>query len=62
MSFTRKNYIWASSINYQFKLFEILHCKCWEINFTKKKIGDPEHLLGLYFLKSSSLPETIKNG
>jgi hypothetical protein len=39
LSLLEKNYIWALAPSIiSFKLFEILHCKCWEINFTKKKL------------------------
>lgn len=58
LSFLRPNYIWALSPSLMgYKLFKMLFYQCWnqsDIN------GDPEHLLGVYYLKLFGKPEKLK--
>ena len=62
LSLLRKNYFWALAPSIiSFSLFEKLHFKCWGNAVNSANIGDPENLLGLYFLNNFNLkPENSK--
>jgi hypothetical protein len=62
LSGLRKNYFWALAPSIiSFSLFENLHVKSWSNAITKNVKGDPENLLGKYFLNNFDFkPEKYK--
>lgn len=62
LSLLRKNYFWALAPSLLgFDIFENLHVKCWANAKISGITGDPENLLGQYFLNTfDSKPEKYK--
>lgn len=62
LSLLRKNYFWALAPSLLgFNIFENLHVKCWANAKNSNIIGDPENILGQYFLNNfDSKPEEYK--